>query len=126
MDDFIKLVKYGFFLKNISEHIYFYRYDEISHIIPIYFERDFYKITVVFFKREQLILKDKNQEISKEVYNKILNCWINYHSQNPADNIFIGIEKKLDTLLNHIEVMPGGEEYEKSKNNCESKISFGN
>ena len=120
MNEDMKLVKNGFFIKDIYNNVIFYKYDEISHISPIYKEGGFHKFFVNFLKKAQASLKDDNIVKITEKYNKILNGWINYHSQESN----LQIEKKLDTLLNHIEIMPGGEEYEKAKNNSESIISF--
>jgi hypothetical protein len=120
MDMKCNFVKNGFFIRDISNYIFFYRYNEITCISPIRKDGGYFKIYISFLTkdRDQLVLKDKKEEIFKEIHNKILNGWINYHSQES------NIEKKLDALLNHIEIMPGGEEYEKAKNNSESIISF--
>jgi hypothetical protein len=120
MDDAVKFVKNGMFVRDRAEHVSFYGYDEIYRISPIYKEGDFHKICVYFFKRERLTLEDKNTVKLTEIHNQILKGWINYHSQD----LNLQIEKKLDALLNHIEIMPGGEEYEKAKNSSESIISF--
>jgi hypothetical protein len=118
MNDAVKFVKNGFFLRDQNEHVSFYGYDEIKRVTQVILtEKIFY---IYFFKRDRLSLEDENFLKMTEIYNKILNGWINYHSQDSN----LQIEKKLDALLNHIEIMPGGEEYEKAKNNSESIISF--
>lgn len=53
------------------------------------------------------------EEAEKE-YDLLVNRVIKYHTKNNS------LEEKVDKLLSHVEILPGGEEYEKSKHSFES------
>lgn len=58
------------------------------------------------------IVRD-SEEKCNEVYQKLIGEWMKYHNNSSS------LEEKIDKLLSHIEVLPGGEEYNKAEMNFE-------
>lgn len=98
----IKFTKEGFFLFTKDGGNKFIYFKEIKDIVP--------------YNKKYFI----NENIECRGYEKsILEKWIEYHENN------INLEKKLDKLFEMIEVLPGGEEYEKAKEDfskCKDEI----
>ena len=50
-------------------------------------------------------------------YNDILSHWMKYLNESSTTSL----EQKLDTLLSHIDIIPGGTEYDLAKQNFEER-----
>ena len=57
----------------------------------------------------------KNAADAERVYNDFLAYWTAYLDRNSTTTL----EQKLDTLLSHIEIIPGGKEYDIVKQDFE-------
>lgn len=105
-----KIVKRGIFAEN-RQGIFFYKFKDMRKIEI--------KSGVYPYSSWRIIINNSDTEITfenrnncEEEYKNILNAWINFQND---DNI----DEKLVSLLRHIEVMPGSEEYQ----NAEKRFS---
>jgi hypothetical protein len=56
-----------------------------------------------------LHLFSNTEKDAENLYEKLINQLIKYHTKNNS------LEEKLDKLLSHIDIIPGGEEYDKAR-----------
>jgi hypothetical protein len=114
----VHLVKHGFFFKSQFTCKFF----NFKDVKSIYYFQEFgqiYLIKIVEDNSIETCMKIKYEEHARKIYQTMLEGWMNYHSNYSESN---GILNKLDALLNHIEVMPGGEEAEKAKARFEAVV----
>ena len=92
----------------------FIKYDNIYSIQRPIFKNNSWFIDIVYdrtkISNRGILATTKEQANKTYVY--LTEKLINYHKKK---NNIDSIETKLDKLLSYIEVLPGGEEYEKAK-----------
>ena len=59
----------------------------------------------------------QNKTEGQTAYNDILSHWMKYLNESSTTSL----EQKLDTLLSHIDIIPGGTEYDFAKQNFEER-----
>ena len=94
----------------------FIRYDNIYRIRRPNFKNNVWVIDIIYDSRFTKVstpgISAPTEEQANKTYEYLTEKLINYHKKkNNSDSI----ETKLDKLLSYIEVLPGGEEYEKAK-----------
>ena len=114
----------GFILtenRNYVSEVTFVEYANIHKVRMKYVKENVYYIEVPYIKgignetTWEIRYEDKYQ--AEEAYNKILSNWRKYLDRNSTTVL----EQKLDTLLSHIDIIPGGKEYDIVKQDFEKK-----
>lgn len=115
----------GFILtenRNYVSEVTFVEYANIHKVRMKYVKENVYYIEVPYIKgignetTWEIRYEDKYQ--AEEAYNKILSNWRKYLDGNSTTSL----EQKLDTLLSHIDIIPGGKEYDIVKQDFEKSI----
>ena len=95
---------------------YFIKYDNIYQIRRPILKNNCWIVDFLYDTRFTKVsnpgISAPTEEQANKVYEKLTEKLINYHKKK---NSIDSIEAKLDKLLSYIEVLPGGEEYEKAK-----------
>ena len=105
--------------------VVFIDYTKIGAIRMINVREDVYRIEIV--NREGKVYKEgkenlyefsyQNKTEGETTYNDVLSHWIKYLNESSTTSL----EQKLDTLLSHIDIIPGGKEYDLAKQNFEER-----
>ena len=91
----------------------FINYDNIHMVKLPYFKERKWRVSVIFTVefdgRSSYEFPFKTEDDAKKRYREIIDSCTHYHERHRV------LEHKLDKLFSLIEILPGGEEYEKAK-----------
>ena len=90
----------------------FIKYDNVYRIRRPILKDNCWIIDIIYDTTFETGISSPTEEQANKVYEALTEKLINYHKKK---NSIDSIETKLDKLLSLIEVLPGGEEYEKAK-----------
>ncbi len=116
-----KFMKNGFFVIGDGEGFRSASFIEFSDISNIRFQRGSSDrmnqkwFTQIVFKsgNHNTYFAYEDMRIAEKYYETVLNAWMEFN-----ENI-LNLEEKIDQLLSHIDVIPGGDEYLKVKDQFE-------
>ena len=113
-------MKNGFFVIGDYEESRSASFIEFSDISNIRFQKDSSRVvekwlTQITFKsgKHNTYFAYQDREKAEKYYENVLNAWMKFN-----ENV-LNLEEKIDQLLSHIDVIPGGDEYHKVKDRFE-------
>ena len=118
----LTFVNKGFIVQEDRDYVKEVRFIEYANIYKVrmeYINQNVYRIELMQMKkigkedRQEFRYEDKYK--AEEAYNKILSNWRKYLDGNSTASL----EQKLDILLSHIDIIPGGKEYDIVKQDFE-------
>ena len=115
----IEWLPHGFFVDRGLGMTVFIRYDNIYQVgDPTIYEEQ-WNIVINYSNPSNEELGFRFPFPTKEeatlLYEKILENWKNFHRN------YTSLEEKITRFISHIDVLPGGEEYEKAKDRFQNK-----
>ena len=115
----IKIVKNGFFeIRKYSTH--FIKFENITMIESP--SRDYdtgrWKIEVRHdhLNEEKTYTIISNEKEAIALHKNLLDAWMSYHTNSTC------LEEQIEKLLSCIDIIPGGKEYEETKNQFEKRV----
>lgn len=116
----IKIVKSGFFNTNKYETS-FIKFENITSIESP--SEDYntgrWEVLVrhIKLKEEIVFTFTSNQKEAITLHKNLLDAWMSYHTKST------NLEEQIEKLLSCIDIIPGGKEYEETKNQFENRVS---
>ena len=112
----IKIVKNGFFeIRKYSTH--FIKFENITIIESP--SRDYdtgrweVRVTCIHLNEENVLTFIKNEKEVIDFHKNLLEAWMSYHTKSTC------LEEQIEKLLSCIDIIPGGKDYEETKNQFE-------
>ena len=116
MDDSVLLLDTCICIKEKGE-CEFIKYDNIYTVRRPVLNSNSWIVTIIYVTPYQKDIGfdfvSSTKKAAEENYVSLVNQLIKYHTKSNVLNE--KLNEKLDKLLSHIEILPGGEEYEKAK-----------
>ena len=116
----IKIVKNGFFSTERSG-TRFIKFENIVWIgVPfedINSGRWEVQIRNIKLEKEIVFTFTSNQKEAIALHKNLLEAWMTYHTKST------NLEEQIEKLLSCIDIIPGGKEYEETKNRFENRVS---
>ena len=115
----VKIVKSGFFAENYGTC--FIKFENITSIESP--SKDYntgrWEVLVrhIKLKEEIVFTFTSNQKEAITVHKNLLEAWVTYHTKST------NLEEQIEKLLSSIDIIPGGKEYEETKNRFENRVS---
>ena len=115
----IKIVKNGFFdIRKYSTH--FIKFENITMIEAPSSDyntgRWEIRVTHTYLDNENVFTFIKNQKEAIALHKNLLDAWMSYHTNSTC------IEEQIGKLLSCIDIIPGGKEYEETKQKFEKRL----
>lgn len=109
----VKLIEYA--------NIYTVKMESIREdlcYVEVTYKKSILKETMLKENLYQFRSQDKSK--TETTYNDILSHWMKYLDRSSTSSS-TSLEQKLDSLLSHIDIIPGGTEYDLAKQNFEER-----
>ena len=115
----VKIVKSGFFAENYGTC--FIKFENITSIESPSknYSTGRWEVLVrhIKLKEEIVFTFTSNQKEAITVHKNLLEAWVTYHTKST------NLEEQIEKLLSSIDIIPGGKEYEETKNRFENRVS---